>query len=161
MNTQELNECLDAMFGFENCIKVKKISETAIIPKKATDGSAGFDLYANIDKEVKIHPHETVMLSTGIVFEIPKGYFGAIYPRSGISSKRGIRIANCVGVIDSDYRGIVGLPMHNDTDFLGYVKPYERVAQIIFQKYEKVKLIESEKLSDTERGTGGFGSSGT
>lgn len=141
-------------------VKVKKVSETAILPTKATEGSAGFDLYADIDKEALIHPHDTLLLSTGLAFEIPKGYFGAIYPRSGISSKRGVRLANCVGVIDSDYRGVVGLPMHNDCDSSRYVKPHERVAQIIFQKYDEVELIETNELSETDRGTGGFGSTG-
>lgn len=142
-------------------VKVKRNGETAILPTKATEGSAGFDLYADISEPVVVRPHETVMLSTGIALEIPEGYFGAIYPRSGISTKRGLRLANCVGVIDSDYRGAVGVPIHNDTNESKYVQPYERVAQIVFQKCEPIEIYEAEELSDTDRGVGGFGSTGT
>lgn len=140
--------------------KIKKISETAIIPTKATGGSAGFDFYTDTSEPVVIYPHETVMLTTGIALEIPEGYFGAIYPRSGISTKRGLRLANCVAVIDSDYRGAVGVPIHNDTNESKYVQPHERVAQIVFQKVEPIGIAEVDELSETKRGSGGFGSTG-
>ena len=142
-------------------VKFKKLTDTAIIPTKATDGSAGYDLYIDYDGVTPVEPHTTVMFSTGIAIEIPKGCFGAIYPRSGVSSKLGLRLSNCVGVVDSDYRGNIGLPIHNDSYRIHYVEPHMRIAQIVFQKYEDVQLVEVEELSDTERGTGGFGSTGT
>lgn len=142
-------------------VKIKKMSDTAIIPEKATEGSAGYDIYVDSDKPIEIPPHETIMIPSGIAMEIPDGYFGAIYPRSGISTKRGLRIANCVGVIDSDYRGPIGLPIHNDGRFTQTIEPYERVAQIIFQKYDDVSIVEVNELSKTERGYNGFGSTGT
>lgn len=147
-------------------IKIKKLSKTAKIPTRATDGSAGYDLYA--DSNAVIRPGETVMIDTGIALEIPEGYFGAIYPRSGLASKKCLRLANCVGVIDSDYRGPIGIPMHNDhvvdLSYEGlndeWITKGDRIAQIIFQPYLKVDLIEADELSKTERGEGGFGSTG-
>lgn len=144
----------------EEAIKIKKVTETAIMPKRQTAGSAGYDLCIDSDKPVVIPPHCTVMIQSGIAFEIPKGYFGAIYARSGISTREGIRPATCVSVIDSDYRGSVGLPLHNDTDDEKIIKPYERVAQIVFQKALIVDLELVDELEETERGEKGFGSSG-
>lgn len=141
-------------------VNVKKMTPTAIVPKVHSLGAAGFDLCADIEEAIVIPPHETVMISSGLAFEIPEGYFGAIYARSGISTKRGLRPANCVGVIDSDYRGPVGLPLHNDTDEERIVEPHERVAQMILQETFSVLLDEVDELGDTERGIGGFGSTG-
>lgn len=141
-------------------VKVKKLTTTAILPKQQSAGAAGFDLCADIKEDVVIKPHQTVMISSGIAFEIPAGYFGAIYARSGLSTKRGLRPANCVGVIDSDYRGPVGLPLHNDTDEVRIVKPRDRVAQMVIQEAFGVILEEADELSETERGSGGFGSTG-
>ena len=115
-------------------VKIKKMSDTAILPERKSIGAAGYDLYVDSDKEIVIPPFSTVMVSSGIAFQIPEGYFGAIYARSGLSTKEGIRPATCVSVIDSDYRGAVGLPLHNDTNEERVIKPYERVAQIVFQK---------------------------
>jgi dUTP pyrophosphatase len=92
---------------------------------------------------------------------IPNGYFGGIYPRSGLATKRSVRMANCVGVIDADYRGNVIVPLHNDSNELVTIEPHERVAQLIIQKYEPIEFIEVEDLDETERGEGGFGSTGT
>lgn len=141
-------------------IKIKRVTETAIIPESKTDGAAGFDLYVDTDKIIEVPPHETVMLWTGIAFSIPKGYFGAIFARSGLSVKDGLRPATCVSVIDSDYRGNVGLPMHNDTNVMKIISPHERVAQIVFQKVYHPKLELVDRLDETERGDNGFGSTG-
>lgn len=141
-------------------IKIKRMSETAIIPKKASAGAAGFDLYIDSAEPVVIPPHCTVMVQSGIAMAIPEGYFGAIYARSGLSTKQGIRPATCVSVIDSDYRGSIGLPLHNDTDVERIVQPFERVAQIVFQKHLNADFEAVDELDETERGNGGFGSSG-
>lgn len=141
-------------------LRVKRVSPTAVLPKQQTAGAAGIDLCADLPEDVVINPHETVMISSGLAFEIPAGYFGAIYARSGLSTKRGLRPANCVGVIDSDYRGPVGLPLHNDTDEVRVVQPGDRVAQMVIQEAFGVILEEAEELSDTDRGSGGFGSTG-
>lgn len=141
-------------------VKIKRVTETAKMPTRQSIGAAGFDLYIDSDVPVVIGPHGTVLVQSGVAFEIPEGYFGAIYARSGLSTKSGIRPATCVSVIDSDYRGSVGLPLHNDTDFERTVEPYERVAQIIFQKALIVDLELVDSLSETERGDGGFGSTG-
>lgn len=141
-------------------IRVKKVTETAKLPTRSTDGSAGYDLYVDTDHDVVIHPHTTVMLQSNIALSIPKGYFGAIYARSGISTKRGLRPSTCVSVIDSDYRGSIGLPIYNDSNEDQTVKPMERVAQIVFHKAVYFELNLVDELDDTERGDGGFGSTG-
>lgn len=143
-----------------NTIKVKKLSDTAILPQRQSIGAAGYDLYADIDVAVTIMPHETVIIQSNIAFEIPQGYFGAVYARSGLSTKLGIRPATCVSVIDSDYRGSVGLPIHNDSNMPRTIEPHERVAQIVFQKALVADLELVDSLEDTERGSGGFGSTG-
>lgn len=141
-------------------IKIKRVTDTAVVPERQSLGAAGFDLCVDSNTEIKIPPHGTVMVSSGVAFAIPRGYFGAIYARSGISTREGIRPATCVSVIDSDYRGNVGLPLHNDTDYEKVIKPYERVAQIVFQKSLIVELELSDSLDETERGESGFGSTG-
>lgn len=141
-------------------IKVKKVTETAIVPKRQSIGAAGYDLYVDSDTPIEIKPHETVMVQSNIAFEIPKNYFGAIYARSGLSTKEGLRPATCVSVIDSDYRGGVGLPIHNDTNSVKIIKPHERVAQIVFQKALMVELNLVDRLADSDRGDNGFGSTG-
>lgn len=143
-----------------NSIKVKRITETAIIPEQKTIGAAGFDLYADISEAIHIKPHETQMIWSGVAFDIPRNYFGAIYARSGLSTNFGIRPANCVSVIDSDYRGNVGLPLHNDSNYERVIQPQERVAQIVFQKALMVSLELVDELDETERGDSGFGSTG-
>lgn len=143
-----------------NSIKIKKTSETATIPQKMSGEAAGYDLYADNEQPITIKPHETVLIPSGIAFEIPKGYFGAIYARSGLSTKQGLRPATCVSVIDSDYRGTVGLPIHNDTNEEKVIQPHERVSQIIFQKHLECELELVDSLGETERADNGFGSSG-
>lgn len=142
-------------------IKYKKTSPTAIEPTRGTDGAAAFDLYADIDEPVIVEPYSTVTLHTNIAFDMPKGYFGAIYARSGLSTKHGIRPATCVSVIDSDYHGEVGVPLHNDLETPYTVMPHDRVSQIIFSKVPDVKMEEvSEFDNTTVRNEGGFGSTG-
>lgn len=141
-------------------IKVKRVAETAILPERLSVGAAGYDLYTDNAEPIVIKPHETVMIQSNIAFEIPKDYFGAVYARSSLSTKKGLRPATCVSVIDSDYRGSVGLPIHNDSDHERIVEPHERVAQIVFQKALTVELELVDSLEDTERADGGFGSTG-
>lgn len=143
-------------------IKIKKLTNTAWVPLKATDGSAGFDLYADtIGESAPIYPGETKLVGTGIAMEIPEGYFGAIYARSGLATKKGLRPANCVGIIDRDYRGEICIALHNDSSSPKIIGAHERVAQLVIQPYAaEAKLIVDDDLSDTERGEGGFGSTG-
>ena len=141
-------------------VKIKKITESAIIPTKGSEEAAGFDLYVDTDTAVTILPHQTKMLQTNIAFELPKWYFGAVFARSGLSTKKGIRPATCVSVIDSDYRGSVGVPLHNDTDEVRIIEPHERVAQMVIIPVPEVELVLVDTLTETERASGGFGSSG-
>ena len=141
-------------------IRVKRVTETARVPERKTIGAAGYDLFADIENPVYIIPGETVMISSGIAFEIPKDYFGAIYARSGLAVKQGIRPSTCVSVIDSDFRGAVGLPLYNDSDEVRIIHPGDRVAQIVFQKALIVEIELVEDLEETERGSNGFGSTG-
>ncbi|MBQ0099543.1 MAG: dUTP diphosphatase [Firmicutes bacterium] len=144
-------------------VKFKRTTLTSKKPTKATEYSAGYDLYVDIGEPVIIKPHSTIILSSGIITEIPKGYLGAIYARSGLSTKSGIRPATCVSIIDSDYRGVIGIPLHNDSEVDRIIAPYERVAQFIIHEIPKVELKEVSSIDDfgkTERGDNGFGSSG-
>lgn len=141
-------------------IRFKKLTKTAIAPTKGSAFAAGFDLYADTTQDITVNPGETVPFYTGIAMEIPDGYFGAVYPRSGLATKYGLRLPHCVGVIDSDYRGNVGVPLYNDSSQPVLVLAHERVAQIVFQRYEDAILHEDTELTMTDRGTGGFGSSG-
>lgn len=165
-------------------IKVKKLNPWSKLPTRGSEYAAGYDLYA--DEDAEIGPGQTKLISTGIAVEIPEGYFGAIYARSGLATKQGLRPANCVGVIDSDYRGTVCVALHNDcrTEYkfdISYseisedyvwslldnfdkqvreVKKGDRIAQLVIQKFEPVVFEEVDELSDTARGEGGFGSTG-
>lgn len=141
-------------------IKIKKFNDKAILPTKAHKTDAGFDLYACLDEDEKIYTRETKLIPTGIAFEIPEGFFGGIYPRSGLATKQGLRLANCVGVIDSGYINQVFVPLYNDSFEFRTVKNGDRIAQIIFQPYLEVRLNEVNELEDTDRGLNGFGSSG-
>ncbi len=141
-------------------VKIKKISENAKIPTYGTEFSAGADIYALLESDIEIKPNETVMIKTGLQMEIPEGYAGFIYPRSGISVKRGLAPANKVGVIDSDYRGEIMVALHNHSDDIQKVEKGERIAQLIIAPYIHVNFEETETLDDTVRGKGGFGSTG-
>ena len=144
-------------------MKIKRLNDFAIEPKKGSDYAAGYDLYYAADPNFKliIPPHQTIMASTGWAMEIPTGYFGGIFARSGLATKKGLRPANCVGVIDEDYRGEVKVALHNDTNYNAYVQGGERIAQLIIMKYNNVDFEEVDKLEETVRGEGGFGSTGT
>ena len=143
-------------------IKIKKLYFDAVIPTQGSDQAAGYDLYARgLSGEcVVIQPHETKMIGTGIAMEIPNGYFGGIYPRSGLAAKSGLRPANCVGVVDSDYRGEIKVAIHNDSNTPKMVNDGDRVAQLVIQPYLNAEFEEIDELSGTERGSGGFGHSG-
>ena len=141
-------------------IKIKKLNENAIIPTRGSEQSAGYDLYACTNSPIIIAPHQTVKIGTGLAMELPEGYFGAVFARSGLATKQGLRPANCVGVCDSDYRGEYIVALHNDTDIPQTINPMERIAQLIVMPYLSVEFEEINELSDTERGDGGFGSTG-
>lgn len=142
-------------------VKIKKLNDNAIIPTRGSEYAAGYDLYACSDDLITIAPHSTVKIGTGLAIEIPEGYFGAIFARSGLATKKGLRPSNCVGVVDSDYRGECIVALHNDTDVYMSIEPYERIAQLVIQPYLSVEFTEVDELSDTERGVGGFGSTDT
>lgn len=142
-------------------LKVKKLRPDAKLPKRATDGSAGMDLYACIDKETKILPHERALIPTGIAVALESPYYAAfIYARSGLAIKNGIAPANCVGVVDSDYRGEVCVGLLNSSETPFTIKPFERIAQMVIAPVELPEIKEVASLDETERGAGGFGSTG-
>ena len=142
-------------------IKVKKLDERAIIPSLGSEYAAGADLYAVCDEIVNIEPHKTVMIHTGLAMEIPEGYAGLIFARSSLGTKRGLAPANKVGVIDADYRGEVRVALHNHSETTALVEPGERVAQLAIVPFLKADFEVCDDLSDTVRGAGGFGSTGT
>ncbi len=141
-------------------VKVKKLSERAQLPQRETPGAAGADLRALLEEPLTIQPGTTAMLPTGLAFEIPEGYVGLIFARSSLGSKRGLAPANKVGVIDSDYRGEVKVALHNHSSQPQTVEPGERVAQLAIVPFLAADYEEAAELSDTERGAGGFGSTG-
>lgn len=142
-------------------IRFKKLSEHATMPTKAHREDAGYDLYACMNYDmVFIPPHNTLMIPTDIAVAIPEGYFGGIYARSGLATKKGLRPANATGIIDSLYRGNIIVALHNDSDIDQCVQNGERIAQLIVQPYLQFDFTEVDELDDTERGEGGFGSSG-
>lgn len=141
-------------------IKVKKLNEKAVMPAYGSEFAAGADLYACVDEDVTIAPHATVMIPTGIAIELPVGYGGFIYARSGLASKRNLAPANKVGVVDCDYRGEVKVALHNHGEIPQTVAVGERIAQLVVAPYITAEFVEAEELSDTVRGAGGFGSTG-
>lgn len=141
-------------------IKYRILSNEARPPFHGSQGAAGWDLYAATAEEILIEPHSTVKIGTGLAFELPQGTFGMIVPRSGLATKRGLRPANTPGICDSDYRGEYIVALHNDTDEPMYIEPHERIAQLIVMPFCQISLIESNELTNTDRGAGGFGSTG-
>ena len=141
-------------------VSIKKLYPDAQIPTRGSAQAAGYDLYAYLSVPVTIYPHSTVKIDTGIAVAIPDGFFGGIYARSGLATKQGLRPANATGIIDSDYRGNIIVALHNDTDKAQLVMPGERIAQLIIQPYLPVEFAEVDELDKTERGEGGFGSTG-
>ena len=144
----------------EQNIKVKVLNDLAHLPTRGSEDAAGYDLYAATSYTIAIEPHTTVKIGTGLAFELPKGTFAGIYARSGLATKKGLRPANCVGICDSDYRGEYIVALHNDSNETQYVEPKERIAQMILQPYIPMYFTEFENLTETQRGEGGFGSTG-
>ena len=141
-------------------MKIKKLNDRAIIPTYGTKFAAGADLYSCEESEITIAPRETRFIHTGIALEIPDGYVGLIYARSGLSTKRGLAPANKVGVIDSDYRGEIMVALYNQSEAEQTLAIGERVAQIVFTKYDTADFEVVDEIDSTERGDGGFGSTG-
>lgn len=141
-------------------INYKKLNNFAKEPTLGSEYAAGADLYAAINETITIAPHTTKKIPTGIAIELPRGTFGAIFARSGIATKRGLRPSNCTGVIDADYRGDVIVALHNDTDQIQTINPQERIAQLIILPHFLIKMNQVEELSETVRGDTGFGDSG-
>ncbi len=141
-------------------LRIKKLRDNAQMPTYGSEFAAGADMYAAIDEAVTIQPNETKLIPTGLAFEIPEGYAGFIYARSGLASKRGLAPANKVGVIDADYRGEVMVALHNHGTQAQTVEAGERIAQMIIAPFVAVNYVFSDELEDTVRGEGGFGSTG-
>lgn len=142
-------------------MKIMFLNDMAQMPERGSTEAAGWDLHAAIDHTIGIPPHTTVKIGTGLAIEIPKGFFGGLFSRSGIASRAGLRPANCVGVIDSDYRGEIIAAIHNDSDEYRTIIPNEKIVQLIFIPYGEIEGFEVvDSLSNTTRGDGGFGSTG-
>ena len=142
-------------------MNIKKLKENAIIPTYGSEYAAGADLYACIDEPVTIMPQETAFIGTGIAMEIPMGYAGLVYARSGLSCKQGLAPANKVGVVDADYRGEITVALYNHSNEEKTVESGDRIAQMVVTPFLHVDFNEVKQLSDTVRGVGGFGSTGT
>ena len=147
-------------------MRVKKLTENAVLPTQGSAAAAGYDLYS-VDTFC-IEPGETRLVHTGLAMEIPENFWGGIYARSGLATKKGLRPANCVGVIDSDYRGEIMVALHNDSSSIQHIDAGDRIAQLVFHQQCVIYPDENgniwqviEDLSDTSRGEGGFGSTGT
>lgn len=141
-------------------IPVKKLSPQAILPCRATEDSAGADLYACISEPLEILPGCTVKIGTGLAMEVPHGYAAFLYGRSGLGVKNGIAPANCVGVCDADYRGEIIIGLHNHSSEPFTVRPNDRIAQVVIAPVLDAVFAETDELSETVRGSGGFGSTG-
>jgi dUTP pyrophosphatase len=141
-------------------IEIKKLQESAVLPERGSASAAGYDLFACMEEDVVIKPHETKMIGTVLAAAIPEGYFGGIFARSGLSSKEGLRPANCTGVVDADYRGEIKVALHNDSEVERVVTVGEKIAQLVVLPFLSVEFDEVETLSETQRGAGGFGSTG-
>lgn len=142
-------------------VGIKKLSSKAILPSYGSEYAAGADLYACVDEELNINPHETVLVPTGLAVELPLGFAGLIYARSGLATKKGLAPANKVGVVDCDYRGEVKVALHNHSEVAQTVAVGERIAQLVITPHLTAEFVESDELSETVRGAGGFGSTGT
>lgn len=141
-------------------IEIKKLQEQAKMPERGSSSAAGYDLFACLEQDIEIPPHETAMIGTGLAVAIPDGYFGGIFARSGLSAKEGLRPANCTGVVDADYRGEVKVALHNDSEVVRKITVGEKIAQLVVLPFLAVEFQEVDVLSETQRGAGGFGSTG-
>lgn len=140
--------------------QILKIKTDNKIPAYQTKNAAGLDLYCVSEKDITIKPNETVKIHTGVQVEIPEGYFGAVYPRSSTGVKKNLMLANTVGIIDSDYRGELMVFFYNYGSEEQVIENGDRLAQLVIQPYLRCKVKKVEKLNDTRRGDGGFGSTG-
>ena len=141
-------------------VKIKLLTDTATCPTKATEESAGYDIYADIAEPVTIPVGETRLFPTGFAIELPKYSFAGLYARSGLATKRGLRLSNCTSVIDADYRGEVKVALYNDSVSPQTINPQDRIAQMIVHKLKPTTIEIVDKLGETARGEGGFGSTG-
>lgn len=142
-------------------VNIKKLNPKATIPTYGSEYAAGCDLYACLEESVTIEPHTTVLIKTGLALEVPVGYAGLIYARSGLASKRNLAPANKVGVVDADYRGEVMVALHNHGTMAQTIEHGERIAQMVIAPFLTANFIQVDELSDTVRGEGGFGSTGS
>lgn len=142
-------------------VAIKKLNGKATVPTYGSAYAAGADLYACLDGDVVVKPQETVVIPTGIALELPVGYAGLIYARSGLATKKGLAPANKVGVVDCDYRGEVKVALHNHSEVAQTVSAGERIAQLVITPYITAQFTVRDELSETVRGDGGFGSTGT
>lgn len=142
-------------------LPVKKLDPRARLPVYSSAGAAGADLYALTDGPVAIRPGETVLIRTGLAMAIPRGYVGLVYARSGLATKQGLAPANKVGVIDADYRGELMVSLHNHSGRTRVVEDGDRIAQLVVAPFLTAQFTEAEDLDGTDRGAGGFGSTGT
>lgn len=141
-------------------IKIKKLNKNAKVPTRGSAAAAGYDLYACLDEPIWINPGECQKIGSGLSMELPDDYYMGIYARSGLATKQGLRPANCVGICDSDYRGEYIVPLYNDSNTPRVINHGDRIAQIILHKCYSLNFIEDKELKETERGEGGFGSTG-
>lgn len=141
-------------------VRMKKLNPQAVTPSYGTNFAAGADLYALLEAPVTIAPGETFLVHTGIAMEIPEGFAGLIYARSGLATKKGLAPANKVGVVDADYRGEIMVALHNHSQNEAVIENGERIAQLVIAPFLTAEFIETESLDETERGEGGFGSTG-
>ncbi len=142
-------------------MKVKIINKSDLkLPKYETIGSAGMDLLANVSETLTLSPMERKLVPTGLFIEIPEGFEGQVRPRSGLAIKHGITLINCVGTIDSDYRGELCIPMVNLGTEAFDINKGDRIAQLVICQYKRVELVEVEEINSSDRGEGGFGSTG-
>ena len=141
-------------------IKLVKLSKNAKVPSFADKGSNGCDLYANIDKDIRLRSHRRILVKTGISIEMPEGTFGFVVPRSGLALNHGVTVLNGPGLIDTSYRGEIGVVLYNSSPIVYNIKQHDRIAQLVFVQHDNAEFEIVDSLSETERQDGGFGSSG-
>lgn len=139
-------------------VKIKKLRDDARLPERGSAEAAGYDVFVAIDDDIYVLPHETEKISIGLSFAVEKGYWIGLFARSGLATREGLRPANCVGIIDSDYRGPVMMAVHNDTDEMKWIHSGDKIGQLVVLPAFEWDIIEVDELDETERGEGGFGS---
>lgn len=141
-------------------VPFRKLRDGAVVPSRGSEYAAGYDLYACLESPVEIEPGTNKKIGTGLSIAVPEGTFGAVFARSGLATKEGLRPANCVGICDSDYRGEYIVPVYNDSSEIRTVKNGDRIAQLVIMPFLPADFSEVDELGDTGRGTAGFGSTG-